>query len=176
MTASRSTRWRPRRAPWGTSSCARWPRACRWSMPEREDDDWRLEVFRARLRHSLPARFFLRFHVSLIVLATLLSGWLADVVMLRAGLRSMLLRYPLVIAASYGALLAGVGAWLRYSGIAEYVSRRKAQDLVGDGVPGAPAPPGVGWLDPSGYFNLTGDVEGCLLGTLAIVAIVAFGG
>ncbi|HZZ91137.1 MAG TPA: hypothetical protein VFE23_01155 [Usitatibacter sp.] len=145
-------------------------------VEQTDEDLGRLEVFRARLRHSLPARFVLRFHVTLIVLAAIAAGWTGDVLLLHAGLRSMLLRYPLVIAVSYGAFLAGVAAWLRHSGIGEYVDRRKAEQLVGDHVPSAPRDASIHWdgWDPAGAIPADG--EGCLLALLFGLVVLAFGG
>lgn len=146
-------------------------------MLENDDDLGKLEVFRARLRHSLPARFLLRFHLTLIVTASIFLGWLVDVVLLHKGVRSMIARYPIVILVSYGVFIAGIGAWLRYSGIADCVNRYKARYLIGDNVRqasrGARVVP-----DPSGIFDPTGGFwgEGCLLAVLAIVVFLAFGG
>ena len=143
-------------------------------MLENDDDLGRLEVFRARLRHSLPARFLLRHHLTLVVGASILSGWGVDAFLLHHGMRRMILRYPLAICASYGVFMLGIAAWLRYSGIAEYVTRRKAEELVGEHVPSKPREDfPLSW----DWFNVpTVDAEGCLIALLVGIALIAFGG
>ena len=136
-----------------------------------DDERWRIEVYRDKLKRSLSARFFLRFHVSLILFATLLAGFIVDVALLHAGLKSMLVRYPLAILAAYATFVCGIRLWLDYSGIAEYLDRNKAEKLVGDGVPiGEPIKPGGGgWIEGLNFAPVDGD------GCLAVIAIVVVG-
>jgi hypothetical protein len=148
-------------------------------MLERDDEDLgRKEILRARLRHSLPARFLLRYHLTVIVLAAVAAGWVLDVGLLRAGLRLMIVRYPLAVLASYGVFVLGIGVWLRYSGIAAYVNRRRAGDLIGDHVPAVPRVPAVeatrsDWVEAP--LNLP-DPEGCLWFAILGLAFLALGG
>ncbi len=139
----------------------------------------RLEVYRRRLQHSLGARFVLRFHVSLILAFTIAMGWFADWALLNAGMREMLLRYPLAVACAYVAFLAAVWIWIDYSGIREYLQARRADELVGEHVPQAQPVVGRGveagdldWLD----FASILDAEGCLvvLGALALIVGVFY--
>ncbi|HEY0502584.1 MAG TPA: hypothetical protein VGD42_03725 [Lysobacter sp.] len=72
------------------------------------------EVHRTRLqleRHEWP-----RVQMSLIVLATGAIGLLASFLLLRAGLDSMALRFPLAILIAYGAFLLLMWAWMRWRG------------------------------------------------------------
>lgn len=129
-----------------------------------EDAKWKIEIFRDKLRHSLGARFLLRFHVSMILLFTILVGWLVDWLLLKAGARSMALRYTTSILFAYGAFILGTYAWIEYSGVREYIKARTANNLVGDDVPRKPKDnldtyTGFeGLLDPLGCMVLG---EGC---------------
>jgi hypothetical protein len=147
-------------------------------QPDDDGERWRLEIFRDRLRHSLAARFLLRFHVSLFLAGSVATGWIVDRLLLGAGWQAMLWRYPLAIAAAYLAFLGGVAAWLRYSGIREYLDRRNAAALVGDDVArGRPTDwrtQGRSW-DAVDIPWLATDFEGCLLSLLLLAAFFAFG-
>lgn len=101
------------------------------------DDDtrWKIEVFREKLRHSLSARFFPRFHVSLILLFAIAMGWVTDLLLLAAGLDKMAARYVLAIVGAYLTFLFGVYLWIEYSGIREYINVRKRNELIGEDVP-----------------------------------------
>ena len=142
-------------------------------VDENTEEHWRIAVYRDKLRRSLAARFYLRFHVSLILGAAILGGWIFDIALLRAGMTSIGWRLSLAVLAAYGVFTLGVWMWLRYSGIGEYVKRTKAEALVGDGVdmPGFPKP--IDLPDPS-YLILGGD--GCLLalGILFVVFVLFF--
>ena len=139
-----------------------------------EADYWRIEVFRGRLRHSLAARFLLRFHVSLMLSGSIAAGFLGDIVMLHAGLREMRIRYPLAIGMAYLGFLGGVRLWLAYSGIGQYLNLRRAGELV-EGGPSGPGPRmfNPDWLDGISYFP---DFDGCLYVLLAVIAFFALGG
>jgi hypothetical protein len=76
---------------------------------------WTREAVKRYLLH----RFYTRFHMSLILSSSGLAAMLASWVMLKAGLTSMLARYPVAIAAAYLTFLAGVWVWLRYVGMGE---------------------------------------------------------
>ena len=133
--------------------------------PPYDVQKWKLNAYRDKLRHSLSARFFLRFHVSLILLFTILFGWLTDIALLNIGITSMMVRYPLAIIAAYGVFLLGVYCWIEYSGIRQYIKFRRVPELVGDDVPMKPqdslvGPRGWELLDPSVMF-LGG--EGCFI-------------
>lgn len=141
----------------------------------------RLERFRASIRESLGARFVLRWHAALIVAGSVVAGWIADVALYRAGVADMLHRYPAAIVVAYLAFLAGVRAWLGYSGIGEYLNARRAGEIAPEkGGPARPAPnesSALDWLDFGG--NLVPE-EGCLPVVLAVfvatIVLYAAGG
>ena len=143
---------------------------------------WKMEKYKDKLRHSLSAKFFLRFHASLILFFTILSGWLVDIALLKIGVNSMMIRYPLAIIAAYGVFLLGVYGWIEYSGIRQYVESKRAAELIGDDVPmktKGDISESNGWqlLDPS-VMNAGG--EGCLIWFgiifVAMIAFAFFGG
>lgn len=71
----------------------------------------KIEFIRRRLlRKSYP-----RLHASLILLLTGIAGFLASVVLLRFGLSSMWLRYPVAILLAYGVFLILLRMWLSLS-------------------------------------------------------------
>lgn len=142
-------------------------------MSPQDDEKWKLEIFRDKLRYSLSARFFLRFHVSLILAFSIACGWAADWLLLKAGLSTMAIRYVLAILVAYGAFLLAVYLWIEYTGIRQYVTQRNAKYLVGDEVGRKPRDSldrkdGIEMLlDPVGW-GLAG--EGCM-----IVAVLCIG-
>ncbi len=101
------------------------------------DDELRrkIDVYKDKLRHSLAARFLLRFHVSLILLFAIFLGWMVDLLLLRLGVGSMIVRYTITVLAAYAGFLFGVYCWVEYSGIRQYLSIRRREELVGDDVP-----------------------------------------
>jgi hypothetical protein len=147
------------------------------ALSDDDDDRWRIEVYRDRLKRSLAARFFLRFHIALILGATLVAGSVVDVLLLHAGLRSMLIRYPVAILAAYGTFICGIKLWLDYSGIAEYLDRNAAEKLVGNGVPAEPLQMRrpLDWADGVQFFS-GADGEGCLIVIAVVVVVFALGG
>ncbi len=139
-----------------------------------EHGRWRLEIRKDKLRHSISTRFFVRFHISLILLLSIFCGWSADMLLLTAGLTTMAVRYVLAVCAAYGGFLLGVYIWIEYSGIREYLNRRKAELLVGDDVPQKPEfqiskVEELALLDPTGC--LIGG-EGCLTVVAVFFALV----
>jgi len=75
------------------------------------------------------SRFYLRFHVSLILLFSFSAGVLASKAMLLAGMYPMLWRFPLALVVSYAAFFAGVRVWLAYVGANPFSSPRSG---IGD--------------------------------------------
>lgn len=63
---------------------------------------------RFRQRHSL------RLHMSMILMATVFSGFLATRVMLAMNLENIMLRYPLTVAFAYLVFFISVKLWLKY--------------------------------------------------------------
>jgi len=63
---------------------------------------------------QVQKRFFLRFHMLLILLATALSGVLCAKLLLLLNVRNIVIRYPLAVIAAYLAFFCFVKLWLRY--------------------------------------------------------------
>ncbi len=147
-------------------------------QPADDEQNWKIEAYKSKLRYSLSARFFLKFHVSLILFFTILTGWLVDIALLNIGVGAMMVRYPLAIVCAYGVFLFGVHVWIEYSGIREFIKYRRAQELVGDDVPSEPyKEAGWGLLDPS---IATVGGEGCFIWLALVFALMVayffFGG
>jgi len=75
-----------------------------------------MELFRKKTRFvaRMNKRFFLRFHMSLILFGTVLAGLLASKVLLTLNLTNMILRYPLAVIISYAAFFGFIKLWLAY--------------------------------------------------------------
>lgn len=75
-------------------------------------------------------RFFLRFHMSLILMATALSGLLATKLLLMLQVESIVLRYPLVVIFAYLTFFLFIKLWLIY------LSASRVFDVpdIGDGL------------------------------------------
>lgn len=143
-------------------------------LPEGDDARWKIEIYKDKLRYSLAARFALRFHVTLILFFAILVGWMIDLLLLKAGVKLMLIRFPLATCAAYGGFLLGVYVWTEYSGIRQYIKYRRAHEIVGDDVPRAPLDPRASDLaergvDVIGCLPATG--EGCLIVGMALGVI-----
>lgn len=70
-----------------------------------------------RLAGMLGKRFFLRFHLSLILGFSFAVGLLATKLLLLAGLESLLIRWSLAVLFAYAGFLIGVRVWLAYIGL-----------------------------------------------------------
>jgi len=81
---------------------------------------------RERFTRFLKERFFLRFHMSLILTGTALSGLLASWALLHLHVSSMLIRYPIAVICSYFAFFGFIKLWLLY--MTSSGSRRKNAD------------------------------------------------
>jgi len=69
---------------------------------------------RQTFMRRVQARFFLRFHMSLILLATALSGVLFTKLMLMVQVENIIIRYPLAVLAAYLAFFCYMKLWLLY--------------------------------------------------------------
>lgn len=74
----------------------------------------------------LRERFFLRFHMSLILTGTALSGLIASWALLHLHVNSMLVRYPIAVLCSYLAFFGFIKLWLLY--MTSSGSSRKSAD------------------------------------------------
>jgi hypothetical protein len=68
------------------------------------------QQYQRRLAHD----YFVRIHMSLILVAVTFSGVLTSKVLLELGVRSLRLRFPLAVLASYGVFLLLVRIWIWY--------------------------------------------------------------
>ena len=105
----------------------------------------------AKTPARLLARFYLRFHISLLLLWTFSAGLLVTKAMLWAGVHSMLWRYPVTLLVSYGAFFLGVRIWLAYVGADPFGSGRNRGSSLVDNVGSGGFNLGSwrGWLRPS---------------------------
>ena len=67
-------------------------------------------------KQSFPERFFVRFHMTLLLLGVCASGLLTSKILLELGLRSMLVRYLLAVCVSYVVFFLLMRVWLSYVG------------------------------------------------------------
>ncbi len=72
---------------------------------------------RAELERSLASRFWLRFHMSIMLFAAFGSGFLLSYALLRAGVGSTLVRWTLGTLVGYIALFLCMRLWLAYIGV-----------------------------------------------------------
>ena len=79
----------------------------------------RMERIKARIGGTLKRRFFLRFHISLILVFTFCAGLATTRVLLWLGMKAMWLRYLAAMLVAYVAFLVGVRLWLAYVGAAQ---------------------------------------------------------
>jgi hypothetical protein len=76
-----------------------------------------------KIKKYWARKFFIRFHMSLILLGTVLIGLLASYLLWEAGLQKMTIRYPISVVISYGGFFVFIRLWLAY--IRERDSRTK---------------------------------------------------
>ena len=84
----------------------------------------RLSDAHARFCSALTHRYFIRVHMAAMMTLVILSGVLASRGLLRAGLASMALRYPIAVAVSYLVFFGIVRIWLAYVCRAAQVRQR----------------------------------------------------
>ncbi|ACM21075.1 hypothetical protein Geob_2725 [Geotalea daltonii FRC-32] len=99
-------------------------------------------------------RHALRFHMSLILLATFSSGLLATKLMLVLDMTNVMWRYPLAVVFAYGVFFASVKIWLHY--ISPSAAAKKAHDSHVDAVDLLPDLP----ISGGGSPNITPAFEG----------------
>lgn len=88
---------------------------------------------RQRFLRKFRERFFLRFHMTLIMAAVMLSGVLASKILWRFGVSSMAVRYPMAVVCSYGVFFALVSIWLMYIHATQDGDHGVAMD-IGEGI------------------------------------------
>jgi hypothetical protein len=84
----------------------------------------------ARYTRAVIRRFFVRFHMALILLGACLAGVVANTILFLARVTSLPVRYALAVVASYLAFLVLVRVWLAY--VRADVSRLPVPDLALD--------------------------------------------
>lgn len=81
-------------------------------------------------KRHLARRYFVRFHMALILLAVISSGVSASRLLLSAGFHQPILRYPLSVLMSYGVFLGLVRIWIWFVNTNRSAS---VPDIVADG-------------------------------------------
>ncbi len=84
---------------------------------------------RQRLAALLARRFFVRFHLSLILAVAFATGILTTKGFLALGLETMHWRWPIALAAAYLAFLLCVRIWLSYIGLGRYLDDGRSPDV-----------------------------------------------
>ncbi|MEP7339847.1 MAG: hypothetical protein ABI977_19060 [Acidobacteriota bacterium] len=89
------------------------------------------QITEPKFKHRVLANFFLRFHMALILSAVCLSGVISSKLLLKFGITSMPVRYPIAVCCAYAIFFLSVRLWLWYIGISprarDYLSRTKNQ-------------------------------------------------
>ncbi|HYS42341.1 MAG TPA: hypothetical protein VEM32_00015, partial [Geobacteraceae bacterium] len=81
--------------------------------------------FTERFKNRLP----LRLHMTLILLATGLSGLLTTRLLLAAGVEDIVVRYPLAVLFSYLVFFVLIKLWLKYLAVTNVQQARKKSSL-----------------------------------------------
>ncbi len=122
-----------------------------------------LATSRRRFATRLTARFFVRFHMSLIFAGTAGAGIVASRLLLAVGVDSLMVRYALTVVASYAVFFVLVRAWIAY--VTRIVPNDPGLDLPGvgggAGGRGAEFEPGGGQFGgggASGSYDDAGEV------------------
>ena len=81
------------------------------------------ERSKRQLAELLAKRFFLRFHISLILLFSFAAGLLTTRILLALGVESLLWRWPIAVLGAWGGFLLGVRLWLAWIGLGRVLDR-----------------------------------------------------
>ena len=117
---------------------------------------------RQRFLKKFRERFFLRFHMTLIMAAVVFSGVLASKIMWWFGVTSMAARYPMAVVCSYGVFFALLSIWLMYIDAIHAGDHGATVDLVdtvGQLARGA--------VDANRHFSTGGDGVGDIVSSVA---------
>ena len=90
----------------------------------------KIKKFKRRLTERIGKSYFVRFHMFMILSATILSGVVCSKMLVLAGLRSMPLRYGIAIVLSYLLFFLFIKLWLLYIGVGRNL--RLQADKKGD--------------------------------------------
>ena len=88
-------------------------------------------VKKRKFKSYIARRFFIRFHMSLILIGTILAGLLFSKLLLLAALEKMSIRYPVVVLISYLCFFGFIRLWLLYIRNREKVAE-SVLDITGD--------------------------------------------
>ncbi|QOY91633.1 hypothetical protein [Paludibaculum fermentans] len=86
-----------------------------------------------KFRQRVLRQYFVRFHMSLLLLATTSSGVLASKLLLMAGLTSVLVRYPLAVLLAYFVFVGLMRIWVAYV-LLDVPSRKPTGSGLGSGL------------------------------------------
>jgi hypothetical protein len=87
-----------------------------------------------QFKQEFPARFLVRFHMTVLLLGVCASGLLVSKVLLELGLRSMLVRYLIAVCVSYLVFFFLMRVWLWYVGASSKHDRAHLDLNVGGGL------------------------------------------
>ncbi|HET8774612.1 MAG TPA: hypothetical protein VFP80_12490 [Thermoanaerobaculia bacterium] len=136
---------------------------------------------RARVRQWLEDRFFLRIHMTLILLGTFLGGLVATRMLMEMGVRVLALRYAIAVCLAYLVFLVLLKLWLMYVGSGGHspVDAGDGLDLALDEGPGAGSlrlSGGGSGSSSSLDLDVGGDLEGLIFMIVLIVIVLLLGG
>lgn len=143
-----------------------------------------------KYKKYLARRFFIRFHMSLILLGTVITGLLFSKALLAVNFENMAFRYPVVVFFSYLCFFAFIRLWLSYIRSSEPIGEKAADitanmvgdlELPGSGASefefgggdfgGAGASGSFGDIGASGAGDIAGEAGGSLVEEGGIVLI-----
>jgi hypothetical protein len=127
--------------------------------------------FRERFVRRIAARFFVRFHMSLIFVATVAAAVVASRVLLEAGVDTLALRYALAVAAAYAVFFVYVRVWISYVSRAETSDPDLDLSGVWPGGGGSGGGHGAGFHGGGDLFSL--DLDDAWPVVLALLVLVA---
>ena len=99
---------------------------------------------REGVKGALLKRFYVRFHITLILGSAALAAMLANWALHQIGVTSMLARYPAAIICSYLVFLFSIWLWLHYVGIRRFGDSGSSAVDAGDEIGNLPTPSGGG--------------------------------
>jgi hypothetical protein len=130
---------------------------------------------RARVRQWLEDRFFLRIHMTLILLGTFLGGLVTTRMLMELGVNVLALRYAIAVCLAYLVFLVLLKLWLMYVG-----SDGHSPIDTADGLDLAFSSGGGGRSGSSSSLDLDldtgGDLEGLIFMIVLIAVVVLLGG
>jgi hypothetical protein len=91
-----------------------------------------MHYHKASYANHLKNRIPLRLHMTLILLATVLSGLLTTRCLLAAGVENIVIRYPLAVLFSYLMFFCLIKLWLKYLAVTPAQQLRKKKSSFGD--------------------------------------------